>query len=266
MARAVAAGRAGQHPPFDHALGDGQKCPALLIRKRLVFREGGDVLLHLAHIRHARKDHLHLRDALQKAERPGGDALFGAERPEFCLVCGGKGSELSAAQRLHHPHGDVPRRQKLHFFFGVLEGPVEIVDLQLAKFHILPILFQKAADDAEVAVRRKAEVADAPAPLLLGKVGEDAVALVYIVVDVHLAHVVEEIEVEVVRLALLQLRLKDLFHLVHIGKVVAGELAGKIVAAARVPRKELARDALRFAVVIPPGGVVIVDAAAHGIV
>ena len=66
---------------------------------------------------------------------------------------------------------------------------------------------------------------DAAVLLLLHQVVMDAVPGVQVGVDVHLAHIVEEIEVKVVHLALFQLRFEDLLNLRHIGQVVAGNLS-----------------------------------------
>ena len=90
-------------------------------------------------------------------------------------------------------------------------------------------------------------------------------ALVQIVVDVQLAHVVDEIEIEMIRLAFFQLLFEDLFHLVHVAQVVAREFAGQIKAVPGIFFEHPPHDQLGVAVVVAPGGVVIVDALLHGI-
>ena len=109
-------------------------------------------------------------------------------------------------------------------------------------------------------------MADAPGGLLLEQVGHDAVRGVQVLVDVHLAHVVDEVEVEVARAGLLELALEDLGHLVHIGQVVAGELGREIVALARVARQRRAHGELGVAAMIAPCRIVVVDALLHGVI
>ena len=70
----------------------------------------------------------------------------------------------------------------------------------------------------------------------------------------------EEIEVEVVDAALLQLLFKYLLDLRHVRKVVAGELVREIVALARVLAQCLAYSELSAAVVVGVGGVEVVHA------
>ena len=53
---------------------------------------------------------------------------------------------------------------------------------------------------------------------LLEEVVEDAAGGVEVLVHVHLADVVDEVEVEVVRPRLLELALEDLLDLVHVGE------------------------------------------------
>lgn len=69
------------------------------------------------------------------------------------------------------------------------------------------------------------------APLfpLLEEVAERVVlVIVQVAVDVQLRDVVQEIEVEVVGLAFLELLLEDLLDLTEIVHVVAGELGGEV--------------------------------------
>ena len=266
VARAIAARRAGQDGFFVHVFRHAEKEGALLFRERLFLFKRGDVVLDLFEIGHPGEDHLDFGNAEKEAERPGRDAFIGAQGLQKRLIFGRERRQLAAPQRLHDPDGNVPFFQKFHLVFRVLETPVDIVYLQLAEFHVLPVLVQKPPDDGQGAVRGKAEMADAPVFLLLFQVGENAVALVQIGVDVHLADVVEEVEIEMVRAALFQLRFENLLHFVDVPEIVAGELGGEIKAVPRVCRKNLAHGVFRFAVVIPPGGVEIIDPVPDGIV
>ena len=112
-------------------------------------------------------------------------------------------------------------------------------------------------------VAGEAEVADAAVFLLLHEIVVDAVLRVEILLDVQLAHVVEQVEIKILHAAFLELLLKDLLDLRHVAEVVAGEFCGQIVALARVGRERLAHGELGVAVVIAPRRVVIVDAVFH---
>ena len=85
-------------------------------------------------------------------------------------------------------------------------------------------------------------------------------------VYVHLADVVEKVEVKIVDAALFQLFFKDGFHLVHVGKVVAGELGGQMELPAGIARERFAHHQFGVAVMVAPGSVVVVDAVCHGVV
>lgn len=83
--------------------------------------------------------------------------------------------------------------------------------------------------------------------------------LIQIGVDIHLADVVEEVEIEAIHPAFFQLLLEDLLHPVHIGEVVAGEFVREEKAVPRVAGKQLPHDELGPPAVIAPRGVEIVD-------
>ncbi len=110
----------------------------------------------------------------------------------------------------------------------------------------------------------KAQVPDTSRRLLRHQIAVDAVAFIQIGVDVHFAHIVEQVKIEVAGLAFFQLFLKDSLHLVHIGKVIAGELGGEIVAVPGICVQDAAHHQLRLSAVIAPGGVVVVDPVFHG--
>ena len=109
-------------------------------------------------------------------------------------------------------------------------------------------------------------MADAAVFLLLHQIVIDAVLGVQVGVNVHLTHIVEQIEVEVVHLALLELLLEDLLHLGHVGQVIAREFVGNIEFLPGIPGQGLAQRQLGVAVVIAPGGVVVVHPAGHSLV
>ena len=105
-----------------------------------------------------------------------------------------------------------------------------------------------------------------PAVLLLfHQILEDAILRVQIGVDIHLADIVEQIEIKIIHAAFFQLLFKDLLDLAHIGKVVARELVRQIERFPGILRQSLAKDNLRLAAVIAPSGIVVVDAVRHRI-
>ena len=132
----------------------------------LVLGEGLNIFLHLPPVGHAGKDDLYTGKALQVAERPSGDSFLRAKLLQFLLIFWSQGSQLAASQGLHHPHGDIPLIQQLHFLLGVLKLPVQIIELELAEFHILAIGIQKALNHLIIPMGRKSQMADTPVFLL----------------------------------------------------------------------------------------------------
>ncbi len=132
---------------------------------------------------------------------------------------------------------------------------------QLICLHVLAEPVQKALDHVYAAVRRKAEMLDAPLVALRGQIGVSVILiLVEIGVDVEFADIVKEIEVKIVGAALFELFFKDLLRLAHVGQIIAGELARQIKAVARIGAQQFADDVFGLAVVVAPRGVEIVDA------
>ena len=107
---------------------------------------------------------------------------------------------------------------------------------------------------------------DPAVPLLLDQVSVCTVSvIVQIMVDVHLAHIVEQVEIKIVHLAFLQLFLKNLFHLAKVGEVVSRELRRQIKILPRIFLQRLAHDCLGMSVVISPCSVIIIDPMLHRI-
>ncbi len=266
VAGAVAAGGAGQ-PPAQQSVGDGEQGAALLFAEGTLRLKGGDVVLELLEVGHPGQGDGHAGDVLQEAEGPCGGGFAGAEGAQPCLVFRGQRSQLSAPHRLHHPHGDVPLLEQLNLGPGVLEGPVHVIELNLAELHVLPVGVQEPLHDRKGAVDGKAQMADSAVLFLFHQVGEDAVLLVVQVgVDVHLAEVVKQVKIKVIHAALLELPFKNLLYLGHIGQIVSGELIREIEAVPGVLGQGLSQRGFRIAGMITPGGVVVIDAVGHGIV
>ena len=157
--------------------------------------------------------------------------------------------------------------QQLHLFVGLLEVPVQIVELNLAKLHLVAIGGQKALHHLIFAVGGKTEMTDASLGLLLQQIGNGVIGrVVQIGVDVLFIDVVQQVEVKIFGAALFELLLKDLLHMAEVGDVIAGELGGKTVAFPGILGQQLARHAFGIPLVVAPGGVKIVDAVPDGIV
>ncbi len=266
VVRTVAAGGTGQGLPAQDLVGDLHQFGQLALCQGLLGLEGMYVVLELGHVGHAGEDHSHLGDGLEEPEGPGGSGLVGAQGVQAPGVALAQLGETSAPEGLHDPDGDVVLLQQLHLGPGVLEGPVQIVDLELAELNMVPVGLQEAAHHRHTAVGGEAQVPDAAVGFLGGKVSVDAVLGIQVGIDVHFADIVEEVEVEIVHLALFQLGLEDLLHPAHVVQVVAWELGGQIEALPGAPGKGPAQGQLGLAAVVAPGGVIVVDAMLHGVV
>ena len=60
--------------------------------------------------------------------------------------------------------------------------------------------------------------------LLLQQIICKADLIIKVLIDVHLAYIVEQIEVEIVYLAFLELLLENLLNVIKVGKIVSREL------------------------------------------
>ena len=182
------------------------------------------------------------------------------------MLLGGGAGQHAAAQRLHHDDGQPVLSGQLQLELGVLEAVVDVVELDLHELHLIAVLLEEGLHHVVVPVDRKAQVADRALVAQPSEVGHVAVGavLVEVGVDVHLADVVHQVEVEAVHLAALQLLGEDLLMPAPVGAVVAGELVCQEEALARVLGQAAAHDLLRDAVVVAPGGVEVVHALLDG--
>ena len=155
--------------------------------------------------------------------------------------------------------------EQLHLSLCVLQAPVQIVQLDLAEFHMFAIRVQEPFHDRDAAMGREAEMADAPGFLLLEQMVQDAIFLIQISIDVQFAHIVEQVEIKVFALASFQLPREDLLHLRHVGQIISGKLAGEMISIPRISGQDLSHHALRIAAVVAPGSVEVIDAVCHGV-
>ena len=75
----------------------------------------------------------------------------------------------------------------------------------------------------------------------------------------------EQIEIKILHNAFFQLLFKNLFHLIHIGKVIARELCSQEIAVPGIGRQYFPHGRFRISVMVSPGRIIIIDAMLHGI-
>ena len=229
--------------------------------------EGRHVVYHLSHVGHAAEHDLDARDVLQPAEGEGSGAGAGPQGLQALLRSLARMRELAAAHRFHHDDGQAPAVQDLHLAAGVLQGPVEVVELDL---HELDDFAVGAVQDFLQVVRRgvagEAEVLDPAFLALPREILQDTPAGIHVVVEAVLADVVVEIEVEIIHAALLELAPEGAGGVEGAAVLVARELVGEHPGLAGIARKGLADDGLGVAVMVGKGRVEVVDAVADGVV
>ena len=228
--------------------------------------EGFDVVGHLGHVGHAGQHHGDVVKALQPPEAEGGDAVLRTDGVELLLTFGVQRRQLAAPDRLHDPQGDAPLLQQLVLLFAVLHGPVQEVELQLAELHLIAVAVQEVRQAGKIGMTGKAQVPDAALLLLLDEIVHDAPTRIVVYMYRVFIHVVQQIEVEVLHLALLQLLLKDVGGIIGLRHHVAGELGGQIEAVPGILFQAFAHHDLRPVLHIGPRGVVIIHPVFHGVV
>ncbi len=106
---------------------------------------------------------------------------------------------------------------------------------------------------------------DAPVFLLFQQVFIDSVLAVQIRIDIHLAYIVEQIEVKITDAAFFQLSLENFFCFRHICKIVSRKLGCQIKALPGIFLQNLSHGRLGISPVISPCCVKIINPSADGI-
>ena len=235
MRNAVAALRTRLNIFLDARVNDFLQRRKVLFTQRFFLAQERNVLGNLLQRRRPAQNARHLGLRLQPTKRPLNRRPIGVQRAQLRFLFCRQLAQAAAAQRLHNPNGQAPFLYNRHFALRVLERVIEIVQLQLAKLHVLAIRFQEPTDSLRRSVRRKAQMANAPAFLLFNQVAERAILrVVQILLDVHLAHIVHQVKIEVIHAALAQLLFEDLFRFAHIRQIVAREFACQVERFARI--------------------------------
>ena len=153
---------------------------------------------------------------------------LGRKGVELLFTVGIQGGQLAAADRLHDPDGDMVLFQQLVFLPGPLDGPVQIVQLDLTELHLLAIALQKSGEAGKVRVGGEAQVLDTAQALLFHKVVDDAPPGVGVNIHIVFIDVVQQVEIEVVHLTLLQLLGKGVRRVRVAGERMAGVFGGQV--------------------------------------
>ena len=267
VARAVTARGAGQPLRRGHLVRNLIDRCKLLAVEGLFFRKGLDVLAQLLGIAHSREHDGNARDTLHPSERPLARSHARTQRLQKVVLRVGELAQMATAQRLHHDDGNAVLVAVLDFPTRLLELPVEVVELDLAKLHVLAETFHKANERVPVPVDGKAEVPNLARLLLLEEVLDRMVLLLLqILLDVDLAYVVQQVEVDVVHLELLELLCEDLLVLAEVARIVRGKFRGDVEAVSVVALERLARHDFGITAMVAPRRVKVVDAVLDRIV
>ena len=148
----------------------------------------------------------------------------------------------------------------------MLERPVQIVQLQLAEFHIFSIGFEEAAENIRLTMTGESEMADLTFVSFLDQVIVDAIFRIEICINIHFTYVMEKVEIEVIVTGLLQLFREDLLYLRHIREIIPRELIREIITVARVLPERLAQDDLRVAVMVSECCIKVIDSCVKSLI
>ena len=196
----------------------------------------------------------------QPTEAPGGAALLRAQTAELLLLELRQLRKLPAAHRLHDPDGNIVLCQQLALGLGILQRPVQIVELDLAEFHMLPVSIQELLQILRRAVAGKAQMLNSAQSFLFNKIVNDSPAGISIGGVGILADIVQQVEVKILHAAFFQLLGKDCRRIIAVADLMAGILGGKIIAVPGELVQDLPDNHLGHAAVIGIGGVKIIDA------
>jgi len=147
---------------------------------------------------------------------------------------------------------------------GVLQRPVQIVTLDLHELEFTFVLREEFLQELRTAVVGEAQVADLALVPHLEDVRDDVVVLALVDLDRPLRDVVQEVEVEIIRLALLQGNVEQGDVVDGAGEGVTGELVRDVVAVPGILAQGFRHRQFGFAVEIGVGRVEVVDAGGDG--
>ena len=188
---------------------------------------------------------------------------MGSQRSHIGIAQLGK---FAAAHRLHHPDGNIVLGEQFTLALGILQRPIQIVQLNLAEFNVLAVNIQKLLDGIVGCMGGKAQMTDAALLFLLHKVIHDAPLGRGVGGHGKFAHVVQQIEIKILHAALFELVFKNVSGVIGGGKLMAGILVRQIIAFAGILFEDTADDHFAQTAVIGVGGIEIVNAVRHGVI
>ena len=155
--------------------------------------------------------------------------------------------------------------EELIFFSGPLQGPVHVVQLNLAELHILAAVVQEFFQSLHLRMAGKTQVLNSAQALLLLEIVQNVPFGVHVDLHGFFVDVVQQVEVEVVHAAFFQLFLKDFGGVIAIAEnLVTGVLGGEVIAVPGVFAQHPAHHPLGLAAMVGIGGVEVIHPGLHG--
>ena len=185
---------------------------------------------------------------------------------EQVFVIFGKVSKSAAAHGFHDPDGDIAFGEELITFLCILECPIQVIELNLAEFHVRAGKIEEVFEMFVAAMGRKPEVFDASESFLFDKVSEYVPLRVAVDIDGGFADVMEEIEVKILDLTFFELFFKNFGRVIGIGVLVSRVFAGQIIAVSWVFAQNASSDDFGHTAVIGVSRIEVIDAILDGIV
>ena len=169
-----------------------------------------------------------------------------------------KHSQLPSAAGFHDPDTEPVADDDLIFALRVLQGPVEVIELDLDEIELSFMPREERLKQLRPAVEGESEVPDLPLFLQLQHVGKDVILLALIVFYRPLRDVVQQVEVKIVRPALSERDLEQRDVVDRRGQGMPREFVRDVIALAGIAGKPLRHGEFRFSAQIGIGRVKIV--------
>ena len=155
--------------------------------------------------------------------------------------------------------------QQFALGLGILQGPVQIVELDLAEFHMLSVGIQELLQILRRAVAGEAQMLDPPLPLLFNEIFDNAPTGIGIGGIGVLTNVMQQVEVKILDTAFFQLLVKYGRRVVVVADLMTGIFGGEVIAVPGESVQDLSDDHLGHAAVIGVGSVKIIDAVVQSV-
>ena len=248
-------------------LRDLEEYTALLRGQRPFLAERPQVVLHLEYLVHPGENDLDARQILQKTE--GIRCIAGIiprmtgirrrmQRSELRGFTFRKHGQLPSAAGFHDPDTEPVADDDLIFALRVLQGPVEVIELDLNEIELPLVPRQERLEQLRPAVEGESQVPDLPLFLHPQHVRKNVILLALIVFYRPLCDVVQQVEVKIVRPALSERDLEQRDVVDRRGQGMPREFVRDVIALAGIAGKPLRHGEFRFSAQIGIGRVKIV--------